>query len=242
MAVEDEETARGDEAEEPSSEQNQPADVEETKEASMSPKTSPKGSRANEGTTSILSPEHSSDDDFEMTVESEEHRQARTKKRNETATWKNMPKESTPEQRIDWPKVWLGKFSQQQEIIEEKAEQLKAFMDRPMKEDLNAALKLLGVPEWGDFFTCIDYMKQVDAARLKNFTKLLRMYSVDKQAHPQSEKRDPAGKDCSTPKLRDEAWTDRAQKFVNAKDICNAAAKWGCKELSLLDDGTYAWI
>jgi hypothetical protein len=259
MAVEDEETTRGDDAEEepaekpeePPNEQDQPADAEETKEESMSPKTSPKGSQAGDDSiwasnkndtsaTSVVSPEHSSDDDVEMIVESEEQRQARIKKRNETATWRNMPKDSTPEQREDWPKVWLGKYDQRQEIVLEKADQAENFARRHMKEDFDAALELLGLPPWTARH-CIEYLQQLVDLRKKKFKELMVKYSTDKIAGPDSDKYNPEGEDCSTPEKKEQAWKDRAQRFVEANETINHVARWGVKALETVE-GKQVWI
>ena len=75
----------------------------------MSPPGSPKRSH-DDDTTSVISPEHDSDDEIEMVEESKEHKKARIEKRNANATFKNMPEHSTPEQREDWPKKWLDKY------------------------------------------------------------------------------------------------------------------------------------
>jgi hypothetical protein len=235
----------------PPSEQSQPVEAEETKEESMSPKTSPKQSQAADdsigafsendpkGDTSVVS-EHSSDEDIEMTVESEEHRQARIKKRNETATWKNMPKDSTPAQRTDWPKVWLGKFNQQQEQLEEEANVMANFAKRHMREDFDAALKLLCLPPWTNFH-CVEFLQQLDASRKKKFKVLMSKYSTDKIARPDSDKYNPEGEDCSTPEKKEQAWKSRAQKFVEANETINHVAKWGVKELKTVN-GKQVWI
>ena len=223
----------------PPSEQSQPAEAEETKEESMSPKTSPKRSH-DDDTASVISDEHDTDDEIEMVAESPEQKKARVEKRNAGATFRNMPKDSTDEQREDWPKVWLDKFDQQQERLEEKQEQVSSFLKRPMTEDLNAALKLLGLPEWTNF-TCIEYMNQTEDARTKNFKTFMNKYHPDKIERPNSDKFNPDGEDCSTPEKKTQAWKDRVHRFVNAKDTCNDAAKWGVKELQMVN-GKPTWI
>ncbi len=81
----------------------------------------------------------------------------------------------------------------------------------------------------------------LEGARKKNFKSLLRRYSVDKSGRPDSVNEDPAGEDCSTPELRTQAWTNRVQKFVNAKDICTNVEKWGVKVPEMVD-GKQVWV
>ena len=102
-----------------------------------------------------------------------------------------MPQDSTPKQRQSWPKKWLDRFGMQQEQVEEKAEQLSSFMNRPMREDLDKALELLGLPPWTNF-RCEDYMEQLKAARTKSFKNLMVKYSLDKSGRPESDNENPA--------------------------------------------------
>ncbi len=67
-------------------------------------------------------------------------------------------------------------------------------------------------------------------------------YSIDKAGRPDSDNDNPAGENCSTPELRNQAWTNRAQQLVNAKDTCSIAAKWGVKTLEKGEDGKQEWI
>jgi hypothetical protein len=190
--------------------------------------------------TTVYSDAHSSDEEIEMTQESEEHMQARIEKRNAAATWKNMPKESTPEQRTDWPKVWLGKVNQQQEQVEEEANVMANFARRHMREDFDAALKLLCLPPWTNFH-CVEFLQQLDASRKKKFKVLMSKYSTDKIARPDSDKFNPEGEDCDTPEKKEQAWKGRAQRFVEANETINHVAKWGIKELVMVE-GKLVWI
>jgi hypothetical protein len=211
----------------PSEQQNQPAKEKETKVKS----------------TAVVSPEHSTDDEIEMVLETEEHKQARIEKTNATATWRNMPKDSTQAQRQTWKKVWLDRFDQEQLQLQEEQEQVDSFLKRPMQEDLDAALELLCLPPCASsHFRCEDFLKQLEGARRKNFQTQMGRYSTDKIGKPDSDGMNPDGEDCSTPEKKAQAWKDRAQKVVNAQDTINLAAKWGVKKLTTGEDGKQVWI
>ena len=66
-------------------------------------------------------------------------------------------------------------------------------------------------------------------------------YSIDKAGRPESGNESPAGEDCDTHEKRTQAWTNRVQKLVNAKDTCNTAAKWGVKILKMVS-GKPEWV
>jgi hypothetical protein len=151
-----------------------------------------------------------------------------------------MPKDSTPEQREDWPKVWLGKYDQRQEIVLEKADQAENFARRHMKEDFDAALELLGLPPWTARH-CIEYLHHLVDVRKKKFKELMVKYSTDKIAGPDSDKYNPEGEDCDTPEKKEQAWKGRAQRFVEANETINHVAKWGVKELRTVE-GKQVWI
>ena len=216
----------------PSNEQNQSADVEETKEESMSPKTSPKGSQAGDNSiwasnkndpsaASIVSPNHSSDDD-DIIVESAEQEQARIKERNDNATVQNMPKISSPSSRRSWPPVWLQEWERQELEAEEIQNEANRFGNRPNVDEFKDALKILGLAN-------LPPKDRTEERAKVDFKRLMSRYATDKMKLEKSELNDPKGVDCSDPEVRIQAWKDRVQRIVSAKDNFIAGLNYGVK-------------
>ena len=210
----------------PSSEQqNQPAETEETKEESMSPKTSPKASQAdnhgwmfNMPNSELIISEHDTDDD--LVEETEDQRQARIEERNANATAQNMPKYSTPTSRHSWGRVWLQEWERIELAAEEEQNKASRIKNRPSIEQYKDALKILGLGY-------LDPKLRTEERAAADFKRLMFKYATDKMKLENSEMNDPQGEDCSTPELRKQAWTTRMQRIVGAKDNFTAGNKYG---------------
>jgi len=129
---------------------------------------------------------------------------------------------------MDGKRHKMHRYKLQQEQEQEEAEELSSFKKRPMKEDFKEALKLLGLRPWTSF-ACVGYMKQLEAARTRNFRTLMIKYSMDKIGMPNSDNENPTGEDFDTRKKKTQAWTRRVQDLVNAKDQYLASKEYDIK-------------
>jgi hypothetical protein len=198
----------------------------------MSPKTSLKGSHAGDDSSwasnkndqsaaSIVSPNHSSDDD-DIIVESAEQEQARIKERNDNATVQNMPKISSPSSRRSWPPVWLQEWERQELEAEEIQNKANRIKNRPNVDEFKDALKILGLAN-------LPPKDRTEERAKADFKRLMFKHATDKIKLEKSELNDPKGVDCSDPEVRIQAWKDRVQRIVSAKDNFIAGLNYGVK-------------
>ena len=146
------------------------------------------------------------------------------------ATIYNMPAESAPTERKDWPPVWIAQFKRQAREDRDVAEEKRQHDNRPYRTDLGQAAEFLGllhllsrkgVSLRPDQY---DYTEESDVV-LQAFENSMSDYHVDKMDQPGSNIDDPYIKDREnmTQDIRRQAWQARVQQLKKSRDHLIAA-------------------